>query len=76
MDREYTFRFFFGSSGKNLSMGERTAFFEVFPLLVRVARRCADTILESAWNPDGYMATGQSKIVDNAIVGFMKMADN
>lgn len=69
IDRQYTFQFFTGQ--KSLYRGERVAFLEWFPLLCEIATRSAGSI-EAAMARGGFMATGEAKIVDNAIIGFMQ----
>ena len=71
IDRQYTGRFFFGSAGKNWYMGEETAFLEIFPQFVRIARQCSGGITQELDRPDAFLATSASKIVDNAIVGYV-----
>lgn len=67
IDREYTFRFF---TGQNLvSNGERESFLTWWPDLCEIGRRCARDIRSAAGRPQ-VMATSQSKVIDNAIVGF------
>jgi hypothetical protein len=66
MDREYTYRFFYGRTA--LSVDERTAFQEMFARLLDVAARRRDVIhglVDERWN------TSHAKIVDNAVVGYM-----
>ncbi|HEY5651562.1 MAG TPA: helix-turn-helix domain-containing protein [Acidimicrobiia bacterium] len=72
IDRQYTGRFFFGTSGKQWAMGEETAFREMFPQMVRATQEGTDAIQEYLRQPDGYMATSVTKVLDNAIVGYMK----
>ena len=71
IDRQYTAQFFYGPSGKTLHMGEERAFIEMFPQLARIARERAESIRVELSRPEAYMATSQSKIVDNGIVGFV-----
>ncbi len=67
IDRQYTFRFF---TGQNLVMkGERGPFLEWWPRLCEIGRRCSSEIRAALGRPD-VMATSQSKVIDNAIVGF------
>lgn len=71
IDRQYTFRFFTGQ--KNIAhIGGRTAFMEWFPLICEVADTCR-THIQEALRRGGFMATGEAKIVDNAIIGFMQI---
>jgi hypothetical protein len=66
MDREYTFRFFYGRN--MLSIDERTAFGEMFMRFLGLAseqKSVIRTLRDETWN------TSSTKIVDNAIVGYM-----
>jgi hypothetical protein len=66
IDREYTFRFFYGRN--NLSIDEGRAFSEMFVALDHIARSNFDSIrkhIGHGWH------TGHAKVVDNAIVGYM-----
>ena len=66
IDREYSFRFFYGRN--TLSIEEGLAFEEMFVELDRIARSCESEIRERigrGWH------TSHSKVVDNAIVGYM-----
>lgn len=66
MDRNYTYRFFYGR--KMLSIGEREAFGEIFARLLKVATSHGDGIrglLDNAWN------SSTAKVVDNAVVGYL-----
>jgi hypothetical protein len=67
MDREYTIRFFFHH--KNLSQGDAVAFREIYPRLHRIAVECRDRI--DARIGRG-MNTSATKVIDNAIVGFVR----
>ena len=71
IDRQYTGRFFFGASGQVWSMGERSAFTQLFPELVRIGRSCNREIEEYLSRHDSYMGTSVTKVIDNAIVGFV-----
>ncbi|MRR11169.1 hypothetical protein EG835_01470 [bacterium] len=67
IDREYTFRFFYGRN--MLSIPEREAFLEVYTQLCMIARDSAaivSTRLDDHWN------TSKSKVIDNAIIGYMR----
>jgi hypothetical protein len=66
IDREYTFRFFYGRN--NLSIEEGQAFEEMYVELDRIARSNLPAI--SGYIGHGWH-TGHAKVVDNAIVGFM-----
>lgn len=66
MDREYTFKFFYGRG--MLSISEERAFREMFSRQIQIARHNAgaiEAIPRIGWN------SGSAKIVDNAIVGYM-----
>lgn len=66
MDREYTFRFFYGRN--MLSIDEHTAFGEMFIRLLGLAYSQESVIRklrDDTWN------TSSSKVIDNAIVGYM-----
>lgn len=69
MDRQYTFRFFTGQA--SLASGEEAAFLEWFPYLCDIGRRCRSEIA-TAIERRGLMATSTSKVIDNAIVGFVQ----
>src|SRR2546421_6016081 len=66
IDREYTIRFFFHH--KSLSQGDEIAFLEMFPYFHRIAKECRDQI--KARTGRG-MNTSATKVIDNAIVGFV-----
>ena len=72
IDRQYTFRFFTGQ--KAVNHGDEKAFLEWFPLLCEIGRRCPGEI-RAALERGGVMATSQSKVIDNAIIGFMQRQD-
>jgi hypothetical protein len=67
IDREYTFNFFFDRT--NLSIDESIAFSEMYAHLHRLASDNVDEIrmrtLRGGWH------TSESKVIDNAIVGYM-----
>ncbi len=66
MDREYTFRFFYGRN--MLSIDEHTAFREMFIRFLHLAHAqewAIRKLRDESWN------TSSSKIMDNAIVGYM-----
>ena len=69
IDRQYTFTFFLAQ--KQVSFGERQAFLEWFPLFSEIGRRCRPEI-EAAIERGEAMATGEAKVIDNAIIGFMR----
>jgi hypothetical protein len=72
IDRQYTFRFFTGQ--KAVSRGDRQAFLDWFPLLCEIGRRCSGPIAATL-ERGGAMATSRSKVIDNAIIGFMQRKD-
>lgn len=63
IDRQYTFSFF---TGHKLVASDRAAFLDWFPKLADIGRRCRDPI-DDAIRRGGFMATGQAKVIDNAI---------
>ncbi|MHB8463705.1 MAG: hypothetical protein ACYDH6_16590 [Acidimicrobiales bacterium] len=71
IDRQYTFRFFTGQ--KAVRNGERIGFTEWFPIFCDIGRRCRPDI-ERIQARGGIMATSPTKIIDNAIIGFMQGA--
>lgn len=72
IDRQYTFRFFTGQ--KAVNHGDERAFLDWFPLLCEIGRRCVGEI-DAALECGGVMATSRSKVIDNAIIGFMQRQD-
>ena len=69
IDRQYTFRFFTGQ--KAVPSGDRAAFVEWLPMFAEIGTACRESI-RSAIVRDGFMATGEAKIIDNAIMGYMQ----
>ena len=69
IDRQYTLRFFTGNT--TLATGDQRAFLAVFPDLVEIAERSHEAI-GRALSRGGVMATGPTKVIDNAIIGFMR----
>ncbi len=67
MDREYTIRFFFHH--KTLNQGDAAAFREIYPRLHRVASECRGKIQARIGRG---MNTSTTKVIDNAIVGFVR----
>ena len=67
IDRAYTLRFFYNNT--NLNRGDEVAFKEIYPHFHRVAVACQEQIQRhlgsGPWN------TSQTKVIDNAIVGFV-----
>jgi hypothetical protein len=68
MDRQYTFTFF---TGQKMVPSDRAAFLDWFPRLAEVGGQCRDQI-QAAIDRGGFMATGEAKVIDNAIMGFMQ----
>lgn len=69
IDRQYTFRFFTGQ--KAVTGGDRRAFLEWYPYLAEIARRAREPV-GLALARHGFMATGEAKVIDNAIIAFMR----
>jgi hypothetical protein len=69
IDRQYTFRFFVGQT--QVPFGDRRAFLEWYPHMVEIAHRTEPEII-AALRREGFMATGEAKIIDNAIIAFMR----
>jgi hypothetical protein len=66
IDRQYTFRFFYGR--KVLNVEEQTAFQEMFGRLLLVGnsqRETIDRLAGKGWN------TSRAKVVDNAVMGYV-----
>ena len=70
IDREYTFRFFYGRN--MLSISERDAFLEIYEQLCLIAHATGPII---AARLDGNWNSSKSKVVDNAIIGYMRNRD-
>jgi hypothetical protein len=68
IDRQYTFAFF---TGQRMVTSDRAAFLDWFPKLADIGTRCREPIHE-ATKRGGFMATGEAKAIDNAIMGFMQ----
>ncbi len=67
IDREYTIRFFYNRT--NMNQGDKKAFEEIYPYLIKIAKSCKDDIKRQIGN--GSMATSKTKIIDNAVVGYV-----
>jgi len=66
IDREYTLRFFYNHT--TLNQGDKVAFKEIYPYFYKIASTCRDNIMSHV----GFgMNTSQSKVIDNAIIGFV-----
>jgi hypothetical protein len=70
IDRQYTFNFF---AGQTSVPSDRAAFHDWFPQLASIGRRCQEPI-QNAIARKGFMATGEAKVIDNAIMGFMQLS--
>lgn len=68
IDRRYTFRFF---TGQQSVASDRTAFLDWFPVLAGIGAQSREPIRD-AIRRGGFMATGEAKVIDNAIIGFMQ----
>lgn len=68
IDRQYTFRFF---TGQKMVPSDQAAFLDWFPRLADIGVRCREPIRD-AITRGGFMATGEAKVIDNAIMGFMQ----
>jgi len=66
IDREYTLRFFFHH--KTLNRGGERAFREMYPRFHRIAQSCQDEIRGRLGRG---MNTSPTKVIDNAIVGYV-----
>jgi type I restriction-modification system DNA methylase subunit len=62
-----------GTGGFLIQTHEKLAFTEWFPYFAEIGRRCRPAI-EEALARRGFMATGEAKIIDNAIMGFMRQS--
>lgn len=69
IDRQYTFSFFTGQ--KAVYGGDRRTFLEWFPQLAAIGAQCRFEISD-AIRRGGFMATGEAKVIDNAIMGFIQ----
>jgi hypothetical protein len=68
IDRQYTFRFF---TGQMMVASDRAAFLSWLPQLANIGARSRQPILD-AIRRGGFMASGEAKIIDNAIMGYMQ----
>jgi hypothetical protein len=70
IDRNYTLEFFVGR--RYIYSGRDADYFElIYPLFHEIAVRCLSDIRECLAEPSGGMNTSVTKVIDNAIVGFM-----
>jgi hypothetical protein len=67
IDREYTLMFFYGH--KTLNRGDEIAFKEMYPYFYQISKACKNEI--QAFIGMGNMNTSKTKIIDNAIVGYV-----
>ncbi len=68
VDREYTLQFFFGN--KNINRPEKALFMEIFRGYFQIALQRKDAI-SKATRRGGEMNTSITKVIDNAIVGYV-----
>jgi hypothetical protein len=68
IDRRYTFRFF---TGQQQVPSDRAAFLDWFPRLAQIGGCCREPIRDAVTR-GGFMATGEAKVIDNAIMGFIQ----
>jgi hypothetical protein len=68
VDRRYTFRFF---TGYQAVTSDQTSFLDWFSKLAGIGNRCRASIYDVIVR-GGFMATGEAKVIDNAIMGFMQ----
>jgi hypothetical protein len=66
IDRQYTTRFFYSHTTYN--QGDKKAFLEMFPCFHRIAVSCKDEIEQRLGTG---MNTSFTKVIDNAIVGYV-----
>jgi hypothetical protein len=66
IDREYTLRFFYNH--KTISRGDRATFLEIFPCFQEIAATQGDHLAELVGQG---MNTSETKVIDNAIVGYV-----
>jgi hypothetical protein len=66
IDREYTTRFFYNL--KTYTRGDEQAFYEMYPRLHRIATSCKDELTGEVGTG---MSTSATKVIDNAIVGYV-----
>ncbi len=68
IDGEYTLKFFYNNRGTALNQGDETAFKEIYPYFCQIASTCAKKIEKHIGHG---MNTSKTKVIDNAIVGFV-----
>lgn len=69
IDREYTIRFFFHHT--TLNQGDEIAFREMYPYFHQIASSCKTQIQQRVAAQQG-MDTSETKVIDNAIVGYVR----
>jgi len=73
IDRAFTVKFFYGSDVLQTA-GDRRVFYAVFPWFHEIGQRQSQ-LIKSCVGRSKYH-TSESKVIDNAIVGFLKSAAN
>ncbi len=68
IDSEYTLKFFYDNRGTALNQGDSTAFREIYPHFHKIASTCSNAIGKHIGHG---MNTSKTKVIDNAIVGFV-----
>lgn len=68
IDGEYTLRFFYNNRGTALNQGDENAFKEIYPYFCQIALSCVKEIGKHIGHG---MNTSKTKVIDNAIVGFV-----
>ena len=71
IDRNYTLRFFVGRPHIYRGWDAELLFLAIYPLFHEIAVRCAGEIHELLAKPLEGMNTSVTKVIDNAILGFM-----
>jgi hypothetical protein len=66
IDRRYTF-----FTGQKMVASDRAAFLEWLPVLASIGAKSREPIRDTI-KRGGFMATGEAKVIDNAIMGFMQ----
>jgi hypothetical protein len=72
IDNRYTLQFVFGPSGKPSGYPPSELFRLVFATCVLIGARAAPAIRQAVQN-DPRRSPGHAKVIDNAIIGFVKM---
>ena len=73
IDGEYTLTFFYNNRGTALHSGNEIAFKEIYPYFHRIASSCTNSIERRIGHG---MNTSKTKVIDNAIVGFVLFFKN